>query len=249
MNLIRMILYLPRLAWYVLRLLLFRAYLLLFFIARPAGPVLLPVLLGLVLLVSWPLSGPVLHSALDPVLAPLLAWAADRPREDGLRQLVELFAPLRTELITTLLIVALYWPLSWLQWMLWYILPAFPFPRRPMPPLWMWMPPKHRIERVNAHISVPKMPLRYWDGDLSALAERLRPELRDLLEAPPVPASLPGPDKRPEVALAPQGASGAGEAAPEPTSPSEAPQKAGKAPPRRARPSAPPLPPLVQAAE
>ena len=246
MNTLRLILYIPRLAWYVLRVVLFRAYLLLFFVARPAGPVLAPVLIGLALILSWPFAGPLIHTVLAPWLDPLLVWAGRQPPGDGLRDLIELFAPLRTELATGLLVTALYWPLSWLQWVLLFILPAFPFPRRPLPPLWVWIPPKHRIERVMARITVPKHPLRYWDGDHAALARRLRPELQALLT--PQPDLLPSPAL--ELSVAPQEIVGAGEETPErPAVQREPAKKVVARPGAKRRPSAPWVPPAPHAAE
>lgn len=228
MNSIRLGFFLLRYALFIIFSLLFRAYLLLFFIARPAGPFLLLAMTTMALLLSWPLMGPALAQLFDPFVVPWLQWAQRRPHNDGLRQFIELLAPIRTEGITILLLFGGYKLLTWLQWALLYILPAFPFPRRPMRPLLLWQPRPHRIERADCHLTVPRLPLRYWDGEMAALTSALKPELQALMESP-APADAPEPSERQPV----KPVAKAKQPDTKPTAP--------KAP--RARPVAPPLPP------
>ncbi len=203
MNIIRLCWYLVRLALFLVRIVVFRSYQLLFFLARPGGPFMALCLVCAGLYASWHWSGPALAAFLAPLWEPVLAWSAARPAGDGLRDLVELIAPVRIELSIGTGLVLLYWPLGWLQWMLWYVLPAFPVPRRPIRPMFLWLPGKHRIEQATCRIEVPKLPLRFWDGDQGRLERYLSPQVRILLDRP-LDALLPAPALPEDPVEAPQ---------------------------------------------
>jgi hypothetical protein len=191
MLLLRLVFFLLRYLIYRLLLLLFRLYQLCFFCARPAAPLLSILLPGAALFLFWPLFGPSLEPLADHLLAPLAVWASQQRAEDGLRQLVELLWPYRLPLLGVLWASGQYVLMSWLQWLLAFLLPAFPYPRRPLPPVWRYRPPAHRIEHVDCRQAAPSLPLRWWDGSHGPLIRQLRPELRLLLATP---LALPPPN-------------------------------------------------------
>ncbi|WP_094037788.1 hypothetical protein [Antarctobacter heliothermus] len=63
-----------------------------------------------------------------------------------------------------------------------FLLPAFPYPQRPVPPIWPVRARRHVIERLDCSIEVERLPLRYWGGDLKPLIRRLAPHLRQIIE-------------------------------------------------------------------
>lgn len=239
--------FLLRYAFYQLRLMLFRIFLLLVFFARPAAPAVTLLGLLLALFLGWKSAEPTLRLLVSRWIDPWLGWLARQGPlfSDGL----DLIAPFRLELTLGCGLLLLYVGLKLFGNLLWFLLSPLPFPERPLPPVWFRGPRRHRIRAVRCRIATPRLKRRYWRGDVAALEQYLKPELRALLEAPPVPASLPAPETRPKKAITPQENSGAREDGPAPAAPLHTPQKVRKPSPHRSRPAAPPLPPAIQAAE
>lgn len=181
MNVLHLFIYTVRLVLFLLRSVLFRCYLLLIFFAKDAAPLLTMLVMAVGLWLSWSVSAPWLDGQYALWIAP------ERSTEPW-----ELFAAVGVGGF------ALYVLLGWIQRLLRFVLAAFPFPRRPLPPVLHWMPPKHHIRPVTCRIDVPRLPLRFWDGNLPSLTQRLRPELRAILE-PPI-EGVAGPPMLPKTA-------------------------------------------------
>lgn len=173
MNLLFWIIYLLRLPWYVMTLLLFRLYLLLIFLTRDAAPWLATTAYGLG--AWWGRAW----------LAPLAesqhaAWRSGQGGELG-RQLAQLIEADPYLAMTAASGLMLLLTLRWLKSPLRHVLIALPIPERPLPPLRHWSPPRHRLNAYHVSYAMPPLPLRYFDGRIDTLARRLDPRVRDLI--------------------------------------------------------------------
>ena len=165
MQLLRLIFYALRLSLFLTLAALFRVYLVLIFLSKPAAPVLLAAAVGGGLwwlpeltAIGWSRTPPAWQQIVPPEAQPWLA--------------------------IVLAMFATWFSLNILSRLLRPTLGAFPMPSRPLPPLWPRRPREHVIRTVKSRSAVPRLPLRYWGGDVKALERRLAPELQALLSAP-----------------------------------------------------------------
>lgn len=168
MNALHWAVYLVRLAFYMALSLLFRLYLLAVFLAKQAAPVLIITMAAIALFLGQDTAAPVLRRAFQPLFQAL------EFNENDIYVTLPLF--------TVAALLLAYIPLKILSGILRFLLSAFPFPQRPLPPLRRWDPPKHRIQRVACYLAVPRLPLRYWDGNTAKLSARLPERLQALLQ-------------------------------------------------------------------
>lgn len=67
---------------------------------------------------------------------------------------------------------------------------AFPMPRRPLPPVLRWEPPEHTIPAVRAKIVTPQHLPGVWDGDFSRITAQLSPPLQAIMGGQGVQAPM-----------------------------------------------------------
>tara|TARA_R110000737_G_scaffold333449_1_gene351123 strand:- start:2415 stop:2993 length:579 start_codon:yes stop_codon:yes gene_type:complete len=168
MNLIHWLIFLIRLALYLVLSQLFRLYLVAVFITKPATPLLLLLLIGGVGALTWEMIAPWLSWWLAPV-APWLGLSVTD---------AELLLPL----VGLLLLFLCHIPLKWVSIILRFVLSAFPFPPRPLPPVRYRHVPKHRIRRVSCHLAVKGFPRRVTGKEQQAMYKGLPEPLQSLMK-------------------------------------------------------------------
>ncbi len=211
MNGFRLFVWLLLYALFLARVAFFHAYLFILFISKDGAAWLLFLLSAGALLLSWPVTGPVLEAWFAPAQAEVDTYARALARETDFGAELMPFAAWALEAAILAAGLVAVWCLRRIAGVLRILLAAFPMPARPLPPQRVWMPPAHRVRAVTCRLDVPRLPLRWWNGATADLTACLAPEVRRLIgqpeEAFPVPPRPPaGPEEQtaaPEPAAQP----------------------------------------------
>ena len=169
--------YAIRLFFYPPRLILYWIHSVMVFISKPGAKIVVPVILIVV--------GLALRTFIDPLLGNVITQAASPFIGSALFDL-------RIEIAFALLFVALYLLMWAAGGVLSPVAGTFPAPKRPMPPLRPLQMPMHKIKTVKASLVIKKPVSGYFNGNLDRLVKRLPPDIRPLLDPPPVaPSPIP----------------------------------------------------------
>lgn len=176
--------YLVRLALFPPRFAFYSIHGFLIFLSKPGARILVPAGAALVIWYAWePLS-----RAIDPPVRAFLPLV--RPMF-GTELYFELY-PHRVELAIALGFATFIVLVIIVSEALRPILGALPAPRRPLLPNPPFKPPRRHIPRVPVRVAVRPLPKGGIDGNWKAVARRMPPEIKALLEHAPQPVGRYG---------------------------------------------------------